>query len=106
MDGLPAGARAKIDATLEHLEGDPNWRGSPYVHALKGDGNGLIEIRAVFAGVQYRPLAFYGPGENEVTIVIGATERDDRLSPPSALETAQVRKEEVQNDQKRSCEHF
>jgi hypothetical protein len=69
-----------------------------YLKALTGDCHGLVELRVVFANVQYRPLAFYGPGEREITFLVGAIEKGRRFDPPNACQTAKQRRQLVMSD--------
>jgi hypothetical protein len=51
----------------------PVWP-EQYVSSLKGWPD-LVELRVVHAGVQYRPLGFYGPERREFTLVLGTKEK-------------------------------
>lgn len=103
--GLPDKARARLADVIAHLEGERSWRNDPYVRDLSGKGNGLIELRITAGGRAHRPIAFYGPGNHECTIVLGAEEINDKFDPPDALETAQQRKKLVLKDRSRTREH-
>jgi len=99
---LPKKAQAKIDnriLTLRAYEGP--WP-PQYVSALTGY-EGIYELRVVASGVQYRPLGFFGPGEREFTLLIGAVEKG-KLS-RSVCETACRRRQEVLADRSRTREH-
>lgn len=55
---------------------------------LHGNCDGLVEIRFKVDGVQQRPLGFFGPGKGEFTILLMATERNNRFVPKNACSTA------------------
>lgn len=71
---------------------------------LHGECDGLMELRRQSGNVQYRPIGCYGPGQREVTLLVGATERGGRFVPPSACETAQERKARL-IETGRTCDH-
>jgi hypothetical protein len=87
---------ARFDGDIRTLEAFPpeQWR-RPYVAKLKGECAGLIEIRRRILRVQYRLLGFYGPNDREVTLVVGAIEKDRKWVPLTACETGLRRKYEV-----------
>lgn len=91
---LPAKARAKIDARVRYLEA-MRFHEPHILKPLSGDCDGLLELRVVFAGVQYRPICFKGPRDREITILIGAIEKGHRLRPPDACQTAKDRARSV-----------
>jgi hypothetical protein len=101
LDEIPPAAAAKIDARLLFMRAIPIWP-EQYVSALHGYP-GLVEPRVVASGVQYRPLAFYGPGERALTIVIGAVEKGK--IPKRILETAYERRRIVLAETGRISEH-
>lgn len=97
---------AKFDNWIKYLEATP--RGSwtrPLVDTLSGDCQGLIEIRVGLAKVQYRLLGFHGPNRKEVTLVLGAKEKERRLDPPSACQQALLRRDEILADPTRRKRH-
>ena len=57
--------------------------------------------------VKLRPLLCKGPLDNncELTLLIGATERDWQYDPTNAPDTAEARREEIINDYSRRCRH-
>jgi len=82
-------AKARINTVIAHLEQSSKDQWGGYVKDLTGRRwRGLLEIRVTCNNVQYRPLACYGPGRREVTILFGAIERGDRFEPRSAPQTA------------------
>ena len=68
-------------------------------------GEKLIELIIKVKNVQYRPIGWYGPEDREITLLLGATEKDDELIPHGACNTAIARKKEVINNRGRICEH-
>lgn len=79
--------RRRLNARLDIIA-DLNQLGPPQVTALHGECEGLMEIKFEIGNVQYRPLACYGPGSDEVTLLMGATERGGRFVPANACATA------------------
>lgn len=71
---LPKKAQAKIDRMILVLQAYEGSWPPQYVSALKGY-EGIYELRVVASGVQYRPLGFFGPGDREFTLLIGAVEK-------------------------------
>ena len=72
-----------------------------YVSALVGWE--VFELKVVSAGSQYRPLAFYGPGQGEVTLVLGVMEKGKL--PKRILELADGNRNIVRADRNSICEH-
>ena len=77
---------------MQHLVDQPReaWI-PPLVKPLTGYP-GIYEIRFRIRKVVYRPLGFFGPGPNEFTFLIPATERDSKLCPLDAGQIALDRK--------------
>ena len=98
VQGQKKRPKAKLNFRMQNLEGWPRhlWV-EPYTKPLKGNCQGLIEIRADVQNVQYRLLGFHGPGDREVTLVFGAHERGGKFVPRSACEIALKRKGEAEN---------
>jgi hypothetical protein len=102
LDKLPRKAAAKINTRLLFMRANPVWP-EQYVSSLVGWPD-LVEIRVVHAGVQYRPLGFYGPERREFTIVLGCVEKG--AIPNRDLETADAnRKLVIATGRSRICEH-
>lgn len=104
----PDAARAHIDdhIMMLMLSNTDSLTRQDGVGQLHGRCRGLIELVVPFDRVQYRPIGAYGPRRKEITLLIGATERDGRLVPRNACETAQKRMTLVKSDVERySCEH-
>jgi hypothetical protein len=103
LDALPVRAKRKINVFIERLEVVDQLE-MPTVRVLKGSCDGLMELRVKSENVQYRPLCCYGPGQGEVTILFGATERGGRFQPPTACATALARKTRL-GERGRTCDH-
>ncbi len=103
LQTLSQKAKAKINVRIQYLEAVPVFD-PQYVSALSGYPD-LLELRVVFSGVQYRPIACYGPAQREVTLLFGATERGDRFDPPTACDIALRRRSEILADRRRTVEH-
>jgi hypothetical protein len=105
LDDQPVQAQTDLDSFLRHLETHERL-GLPYMKKLK-DEDGLFELRYYHkkTNIQYRPLAIYGPGRKEVTILCGAIERGNDFEPRDAKQTARLRKHVVERDHARACQH-
>lgn len=93
--------KAKINARIAALQGFPIFP-EQYFSAYKGWDH-LYELRAVYAGVQYRPFGFYGPGRRGFTLLIGGTEKG--TFPKQLLEAAHERRKVVIDDPGRVGRH-
>jgi hypothetical protein len=106
---LPKKAKAKVDLRIAYLQaGTIPWT-RPFVAPLKGDGLGLSELIAKHERIQYRPLFFDGPGNQDATLLVGATKTSSNSkthwNPANAISTAKKRKKIVSDDPKRACAH-
>jgi hypothetical protein len=109
--GLPPGDRAWIGVRLTYMRKIKNWD-AHLVKKLQGKKyDPIYEIRISGNNVEYRPLGFYGPGEKDFTLVIGARKKSGKRGKPSwepidARETAKRRYELIQKDKKKYiCEY-
>ncbi len=106
LNGLPKKARIKIDVRLRHLANVKHLQNEPqYIKPMKGF-DGILEIRIVSNGVQYRPLCCYGPELRELTLLIGAIEKDWGLEPHGALQLAADRMKIIMSDRRRVCDYL
>ena len=87
-------AKVRINTVISRLELMDNLE-LPHARMLRGSCDGLIELRIPCDGVQYRPLCCYGPGPNDVTLLIGAIEKGSKFEPKSACAIALERKRSV-----------
>lgn len=102
LSSLPPEAQAKIDDRLVRMAQMDRWV-SPWCKFYKGYDQ-IVELRILINKVQYRPLGFYGPRQREFTLLIGAIERNNKIS-RSVLETAVKRKDLVCEDRRYICKH-
>ena len=92
LSGLPGKDRAKIRVIINYLKTTQVWPKSyikryvPY--------HDIYELRIKL----YRPLGFFGPGEKEFTLLIGAKEKGDRIEPINAPEIADARRTLILQD--------
>lgn len=102
LDGLPAKAAAKINTRLLYMMAIPVWP-EQYVSSFVGWPQ-LVELRIVHAGVQYRPIGFFGPERREFTLVLGTIEKG--IIPSRVLETADAKQKLViATGRNRICKH-
>jgi hypothetical protein len=98
-------ARAEFRATLNGLRAQPPIQGwcRPFgFDRLSGKYRDLGKLRFKADKVQHRPLGFFGPGKNEFTLLIWATERDGKFYPPSVRNTALKRMRLARTEPKHS----
>lgn len=92
------GLKAGFDTALEYLtpRGRDQWTRP---HAAKLSKNqkfrDFFEIRFLSDKVQQRPIGFFGPGEDEFTIVIWAIEKGSRFNPEDWFDIANNRRKEI-----------
>ncbi len=103
LNGLPRPAKVKINTRIAFLETVEQLE-MPDAKQLKGNCDGLVELRVQSGNVQYRPLCCYGPKRGQVTILVGAIERGNKLVPNSACATALMRKAEI-GEKERTRDH-
>lgn len=104
LNRLSPAVKAKINARIRYVE-RLDVLDRPQIGHLKGPCAGLIELRVRGDDkIQYRPLCCLGPGNNQVTILVGAIEKGGKFVPLSACSTAQQRKTEIAR-KGRTCEH-
>ncbi len=102
---VPLNAQVAINTRLEFLMLlDEDELKRPYIGTLNQECKGLIEIRIEFKGVQYRPIACFGPERHQVTILAGAVERDSKFVPKDVCKIALERKKHI-NEKGRTDEH-
>ena len=100
--GERKGVRAYLVATLRHLRFLPkaSWKWPQFDWLMGEKYSGIGEVRFKFRNVPYRPLGCFGPKPNEFTILIGCRKTRERKGktkwkPPSALETAVMRRKQL-----------
>ncbi len=88
--GQTAVARAEFRATWNGLRDQlrEDWTRPAGFDMLAGKYNEHGKLRFKANNAQHRPLGFFGPGSNEFTFLVWATERDSKFHPPEIRETA------------------
>lgn len=99
-------AKARLNAMIRHLsivEGAFTRDDNVGVLRKTGPcyGEHFIELRVRVSKVQYRPIGWYGPDNRSVTLLVGATERDDDFNPRNACEQAVTRKRLILADRRK-----
>jgi hypothetical protein len=98
-------AKAKLNARIRHLSiSDHSEWPRPWFQKLEGY-EGVFEIKMIQQNIQYRPLGFFGPGQRQFTLVLGAIEVGNRITPPDAFRTAERRMKDVQENRNGICDH-
>jgi hypothetical protein len=92
LDGLPAKDRAKIRTRIGYLKTTQVW---PQTWCKKYGPCDIYELRIQLGNNLYRPLGFFGPGEKEFTLLIGAKEQGDQIFPRMAPDIAEARRKLV-----------
>ena len=88
LNGIPWEAKDAIELRFSLLRNVAQLK-RPQAGILSGSHcEGLIEIRVTEKGVQYRRLAFYGPGPRQVTLLVGAREKGGKFEPRNACAIA------------------
>lgn len=103
-EGLQKAERAKLNAKLDMLR----MHGTGlFPNPLTGTGTAGIQKLRVRGKVELRPLLCLGPlnVEGEFTLLMGATERDSKLVPQNADQTANTYKTAILADPNRRIEH-
>ena len=96
-----------FDVVREYLEqrSRDEWR-RPDFDLLSGKLRVLGELRFK-VDKQYRVFGFFGPGQSEFTMLIGASKKGKSYAPRNALDTALGRRMEVLADGRRcrACDY-
>ena len=77
-DHQTAAVRAEFDLLMQTLRSrsQHDWADIGASKPLKGAGKGLIELRFTVEKVRYRPIGFFGVGQQVFTILTIATKHD------------------------------
>ena len=94
LDDAGVEVRDRLDDRLSIIQHHQQL-GEPQVKTRQGLPETLLEMRFKVGKVQQRPLACYGPGRMQVTILAGAYEKNGRLHPPGIERTALARKAQI-----------
>ncbi len=105
LQSLPIQARVEFEVLLDMLRGK-SLLTRPETGKLHGELNGLYEFVFRVSNIQYRPIFCYGPETRarEVTILVGATKKNNRFSPPGVGRTAMSRAKEIGAGDRRRVE--
>lgn len=100
LDVQPKKVKAKITDRLLQLEqiDRTDWHHTLYTETLMGDKDGLVAVKALSQGVQYRLLGYDGPNRGEFTLLAPCKERNNRYEPLNVGPTAFERKDDVQTN--------
>lgn len=102
---IPWQARDAINLRLKVLQ-NMKLLERPWADYLtEGECKGLIEIRVKVERVQYRPLAFAGPEQGQLTLLVGAREKGKKFEPRNACDTAHQRIAAIQAGRATINEH-
>jgi hypothetical protein len=96
LQGASDDAQAKLDSRLLmlcQLE-LAIWK-HDHAHQLHGECDGLFELKFRADRIAHRPLCCFGPRRREFTILLFATEHNNRLRPPGACASALARCVEI-----------
>ena len=85
---------AAFTRRLEYLRQIPRhkWGAKKLTKKLRGNCDGLYELRFKVSNVPIRPLFCDGPEAGQITFLAGAIEHNNRLEPPGACARALQRK--------------
>lgn len=82
FDHLEPRAKAKLNTRLNALEQMNRAEWSKLnTEVLKGDKDGLIAVKVLYQGIQYRLLGYDGPNRGEFTLLACGEERNNRYTP-------------------------
>ena len=97
-DSGTADLKAGLETALDYLKvrDRQEWR-RPHAHKMTkcNEFRDFFEIRFCANNLQQRPIGYFGPGENDFTILIWATEKGNRLNPENWCEKANRRRKEI-----------
>ena len=93
--------QASFTVALDFLHDQPraNWTrpsAAQLTKVGKGEFRDYFEIRFRAESAQQRPIGYFGPKENQFTILIWATEKGGRLVPPNWRSTADLRRKAIE----------
>lgn len=101
-DAATESMKASFEVAIEYLQAQPrqNWVRPRAAKLQKGKENEFreyFEIRFKCDNVQQRPIGYFGPKENEFTILIWATEKGGKIIPTTWKKTADQRRISIDN---------
>ncbi len=89
--GQSPAVRAELRAVLNLLRHQPSIEGWSRLNGFDRLGSEYRQLGKLLfrvAGVQHRPLGFFGPGDKTFTLLAWATEKNWTLHPPGIRDTA------------------
>lgn len=93
-ESLRSTDKAKLEVELQYnLRQERPWK-SRFYKELKGNGQGIAELRIKHKKTQIRLLGFFVDNVNFV-VTIKCIEKSGKYDPPNAIETALRRKKEI-----------
>lgn len=105
LAAIPWQARDEINVQLLLLRNVQNLNRPAVGHLQGSECRGLIEIRVTSERQRYRPLAYVGPEAGQVTLLVGAKEKGDKLEPKDACATAWRRIDDIRSGRGTIHEH-
>lgn len=95
--------KASFDVETEYLIRSPKegWtrpRAAKLHKGKKTDFKEYYEIRLFADNTQQRPIGYFGPGENDFTILIWATEKGNKIKPSTWRQRADNARENIERD--------
>jgi hypothetical protein len=94
-DRATDGVRAEFEVALEFLEGTPrkDWDRPKAARLHRQKYPDYYEIRFFADKLQHRPIGYFGPAEDDFTVLLWATEKGNQLQPKSWFKTAEYRRQ-------------
>lgn len=96
VDNATDALQAELMVAIEYLRDQPrqNWTRpkAAKLSADKKEFRDYFEIRFVAENTQQRPIGYFGPGENEFTILIWVIEKDRKFIPKEWRSMADTRR--------------
>lgn len=90
--------QAELETALDYLKvrTRDEWRRPKAAKLTRCDEfRDFFEIRCFADNVQQRPIGYFGPGENDFTILIWATEKGNKLIPAEWCKKANRRRKQI-----------
>jgi len=82
LDQQERKAKAKLNARLNVLEQRNRTEWAKFnVEVLKGDKDGLVAIKVLYLGTQYRLIGYDGPNRGEFTLLVCGREQNNKYIP-------------------------
>lgn len=102
---IPWRARDEINVQLRLLRNVQNLNRPAVGHLQGTDCRGLIEIRVTSERQRYRPLAYYGPEDGQIILLVGAREKGGKFEPKDACTIAWRRVNDIKSGRGSIREH-